>query len=139
MPQQLFYANQGLEVIASAVGSRLANGKIRLFKSGFTPNITTTQADLVAEEANYTGYAPGGLDVVGWAGPYLAPEGGMSIQTASFTFTTGAPTTVPNLIGGYWIETEEEDAVVIAEFAEPQPMQNPMQVLNIQARLVFPN
>lgn len=139
MPQQIFYANQGLEDVVSAVGTALANGKIRLFKSGFSPNITTTVADLEEHEANYTGYAAGGLDVVGWAGPFLAPEGGMAIQTVSFTFSTGAPVTTPNLIAGYWIETEGGNVVVIAEFAEPQPMQTPLQLISIQARLVFPN
>lgn len=139
MPQQLFYSNQGLQVLTGSIMPALAVGKIRLFKSGFTPDITTTVADLVENEANYSGYAAGGIAVAEWNGPYFAPEGGMAIQTPSVDFSTATTVTVPNLIGGWWFQDDNNSAVVIAEFGDPQPMQVPYQVLTIQVRLVFPN
>lgn len=139
MPQQLFYSNDGARSIAERVVDTWVDMKLRLFKAGFTPNIATTGAELAENEANYTGYTAGGEAVDAFVGPYLAPEGGFAIQTPTVVFDCVSTVTVPNLIGGYWLDLGSNTPAVICEFAEPQPMQVLYQSISVQVRLVFPN
>lgn len=137
MPQQLFYPNEGLIVVTTALVQGISNMTLHLFKSGYSPTITVTQADLEEQEADYTGYAAALVE--NWNGPFLAPEGGFAIVSPTISFTMGNPVVVPNLIGGYWLEDENGKVLVCCEFAEPQPMQVRYQQIQIGIRLVYPN
>lgn len=87
-------------------------GKIRLFQSTLgVPTANTTQADLVDNEADYTGYPSGGFTVSTMAPPMGAPGGGVVILSNEVfaVFTSG----LPNTIGGYWLEDTAGDVIQI--------------------------
>ncbi len=72
----VFYPNSGTLEIASGVQTMLALSKLRLFKSTLSPGVTTTKAQLLAEEADFTGYPAGGETVTAFLSPGLYPLGG---------------------------------------------------------------
>ena len=87
-------------------------GLIRLFQSSLgVPTANTTKAELVAAEADYTGYPSGGFDVLTMAPPMGAPGGGVVILSNEVfaVFTSGSP----NTIGGYWLEDTAGNVIQI--------------------------
>lgn len=137
MPQ--FYPNSSTIVIAGLVQDELALSKLRLFQEGFVPSIATTRAELVAAEADYTGYPAGGVEVTAWLDPILNPIGGASIDMPTEQFAAAAPYTVGNTIGGYWIETAGGVLIVVGTFATPIPIGAAGQGFPMTLTLVFPN
>ena len=86
--------------------------KLRLFQSSLgVPTIETVKADLVAAEADYTGYPAGGFTVTVMGPPLGAPGGGVVILTNELiaVFTTGAP----NSIGGYWLQDTAGNVILV--------------------------
>lgn len=59
----LLYTLVGCNFVAAAVRTALAAGHMRLYQSSFTPNINSPSADFITAEADYTGYAAGGIAV----------------------------------------------------------------------------
>ncbi len=133
----VFYPNSGTLEIASGVQTMLALSKLRLFKSTLSPGVTTTKAQLLAEEADFTGYPAGGETVTAFLSPGLYPLGGASISAPTEQFATTDPTIVGNLIGGWWLENAGGDVIAIGTFPSPVPMQTPFQILPITITLVF--
>ena len=100
--------NEAAQTKALAEQTRLASSKLRLFKSSLTPSINTTREQLLAAEADFSGYSSGGLTVTAWTDPVRDPRGGWSIESGLKQFTVTDPDPdpiVPNDIGGYWVET----------------------------------
>lgn len=85
---------------------KLANATVHLFKAGFVPNDSTTRTDLTNNECDFTGYAP--AVVATWHDPLEAAGGGHSITAPTVQIDSATPFTDSNVVGGYWIETEDE-------------------------------
>jgi len=134
-----FFPNSASLAIAALVQGELALSKIRLFQDGFSPSVNTTRAQLIAEEADYTGYAAGGETVTAFLPPILNPLGGASIDWPTVQFDAVAPYTVGNVIGGWWLE-DAAGAVVyaIGTFAAPIPVGAAGQGFPLSGSLVFP-
>lgn len=132
----VFYPNVGILEKAQNLQTSLAAGKMRLYKDGFLPTVTTVLADLVAEECDFTGYPAGGEDVLAWLNPILDPAGGASIEsgTVQFEWATGAPD-VANLVGG-WFYTTAGGMLIIGTFPVSVPMEGPGQGLPLNVKLV---
>ena len=101
----ILYPNSGLLWGAGLLKTALANSKIRLFKAdaGIILTNATTQAELVAGECDFTGYAA--ITVAAWNNPLLNPVGGAGIDSGLQQFATANPYTVGNSVGGGWVET----------------------------------
>jgi hypothetical protein len=131
----VFYPNVGALWMAGEVGTLLAVSEMHLFQSTIVPDVNTVLADLVAEEADFTGYADIALTVFG--APYLVPVGGAAVNSPAVQFNTGDPTTVANTIGGAWIQTAGGDLVLIDVFPTPIAMDAPGKAIPIQEILRF--
>lgn len=107
------YPNSGALWLAGVVRTALAGCVMKLFKDGegIVVGPALTIAELTAAEADYTGYA--GITVAAMTAPLLNPLGGASISTATQQFAITAPYTLPNVIGGGWIE-DSTGALVMA-------------------------
>lgn len=133
----VFYPNAGALVLAEEAQALLAASMLRLFKSTIIPNVSTTLAELEADEADFTGYAAGGIEITAFFDPVLYPLGGASISAPTVQFQTDDPTTVGNVIGGWWLETAGGNLFAIGTFPNGQPMQAPNQGLPLNLTLVF--
>lgn len=136
-----FFPNAGVLYTASTMQAALADSKLRLFKAGFTPSISTTQAELVANEADYTGYPAGGVVLDEWFPPVFNPAGGASIDSPAVQFRASSPYTITNVIGGWWVETLSPNSALIAigTFSSGIPLGAQGQGFPINLTLVWPN
>ena len=131
------YTLLGCEFIAEAVRAALAAGHIKLFKSTLTPDPSTPLADFISNECDFTGYAA--IAVADWNLPILSDVSGFEIGMPLVQFMTDNPTTVGNLVGGWFYEdTGNATAVVFGTFASPVPMEVPFAGIPLAPRLVFP-
>lgn len=116
----LVYPNVGALLLAAQVQTYLAAGKVRLYQAGkgIMLGPTTTLADLTAAgvEADYTGYAAGGIAVAAWLDPLLADLGGAAIDSGLVSFVPAAPYTVGNTIQGWWYESAGGDLLFAGDF-----------------------
>lgn len=131
----VFYPSVGSLWLAGITGTELANSVIHLYQSSLVPTVDTVLADLVAAEADFSGYAP--ITLVAWGAPYLVAAGGAAVNSPCSQFNTDDPTTVTNLIGGAWIETAGGDLVIIDAFPSAIPMDAPSKAIPIQEILRF--
>jgi hypothetical protein len=118
----IFYPAISCLAQATATAALLAGAKLRLFKDGFQPGFGTVKADLVAVEADYSGYTPGGVVIASFGTPVRILELGYAIIGQPITFARGAGPT-SNVIGGWWLETAAGDLYAIGTLPAPQPMQ----------------
>jgi hypothetical protein len=132
----VFYPNAGCIWLAGITRTALAGSKCRLFQDSLgVPTPTTTLADLVAAEADFSGYAE--ITITNFMLPYLFPGGGSAINSPSMQFMTADPTTVPNNIGGAWIETAGGVLVAIDSFPNSVPMNVPNLAIPLLEILAF--
>lgn len=132
----MLYTLAGALFLADAFRTALAAGHIKLFKSDLVPSPETPLADFLANEADYTGYAA--IAVANWNVPILADVSGYEMNCPLVQFATGSPTTVGNLIGGWFYEDAgNTTGVVFGTFATPVPMEVPGQGIPLAPRLVF--
>lgn len=101
----IIYPNSGALWGAGLLRTALAGSEVHLYQAsmGIVINPALTLAELEAAEANYTGYAAEAITA--FAAPLLNPLGGASIDSGSVQFAIESPYTVPNVIGGGWIQT----------------------------------
>lgn len=133
----LLYTLLGVEFLAEAFRTALAAGHIRLFKSSFTPSPDSPLADFVANETDFTGYAA--IAVANWNTPILGPGSSFQIGMPLVQFETGNPTTVGDVVGGwFYVDTADAVAVIFGTFATPVPMQVPFSGIPLAPTLVFP-
>jgi hypothetical protein len=116
-----------------------AASKVRLFKSTLIPTPSTTKAEFVAAEADYTDYPAGGEAIATWLAPILNPAGGASISapTVQFDVTTANPPDT-NLIGGAWLEDAAGKVRLVMPFAAPVPMEVQGQGFPLNLTFGFP-
>jgi hypothetical protein len=95
-------------------------GKLRFFDAPLVPDVTTTQAELVAAETLLGGYPAGGYDLDDFGNPLLVSGGGAAITspvvTVAFTVAPGA-----SLAGG-WVEDPDGDVRAVFIFDPPRPL-----------------
>lgn len=116
-----FYPSTGTRALATLVQTALVNSVVRLFQDTITPTPSTTQAELIAEEADFSGYAA--ITVAAWLDPATDPSGNSSTQFPTVQFaTTGSPPAIGNQIGGFWVETVGGDVMQIIIFDAAVPM-----------------
>lgn len=112
--------------------SALDGAAFRLYKNTLTPDEATTLADLVAAEADYTGYVAQTLamtpDMVNADGNYLA-------ESDLHTFLPSDNVT-PNTIGGMWAD-DGTGALVIWPLDAPKAVSptNPLKVVVFESYL----
>lgn len=123
----VFYPTVGSLWLAGITRTALANSVMHLFQSSLVPNVDTVLADLVAAEADFSGYAP--ITLVAWGAQYVSPAGGAAINSPCAQFNTADPTTITNNIGGAWIETAGGILVFIDTFPDAIPMNAPNKAI----------
>lgn len=112
----------GCQKNAAAWQTAMASSKLHLFKSSFTPSVSTTKAEFEENEADYTGYAE--ATITAWLAPILAPGAGFMVSSPTTQFTTGSSDpTVGNVIGGCWVEDSAGAVRLYVVFDQPVPMQ----------------
>lgn len=126
----------GAKEIALARQADMANAVISLFKWSFVPGVSTTKAELEANECDFTDYAT--KVIAAWTGPVLAPVSGYQINAPVQTWTV-VTATVGNTVGGYWIEDATGDVIDIVVFDDPGvPMTNVDQAVQVTPVQFFP-
>ena len=131
-----FYPNAGILKKAANLRTSLAGGFMHLFKDGFLPDVTTTVAELTANECDYAGYLAGGIPVVNWLAPLLDPAGGASIESGTIQFawnTSGED--IGNLVGG-WFYTTPLGLLIVGTFPISIPMEGPGQGIPLSVKLI---
>lgn len=134
-----FYPNASTLYLAGLVQADLAASKLRLFQEGFVPSIATSRAELIAAEADYTGYTAGGETIAAWLAPLLNPIGGASIDMPTIQFDAASPYTVANVVAGWWIETAGGVVIAVGTFTTPISIGAVGQGFPMTVTLVFPN
>jgi hypothetical protein len=109
---------------------------VRLFKADYVPTVNTVLADLEANEADYSDYAP--QTITAWLPPSSSVFGGAQILAPTVQFLCVDAQAVENAIGGYWIETATGDVVLIRQFDSPVAMVSNGDVVQITPVYVFP-
>jgi hypothetical protein len=107
--QYVVYGRAFMETVIAAFktvpgGALVVTGKVRLSTDpSFNPTPLSKISDLTPNEANYSGYASGGIAAVLSAPVILSPAAVATVISAFFLATTGSPF-VPNNTYGYWID-----------------------------------
>lgn len=116
---RVFYTNEAVIQLATELDTALLLCTIDLYQDSLVPGITTTQAELAAAVATYSGYAQ--KSVAALLPPYLDPAGGAStnIATQQFQHSGGA---VANNIGGAWVEDAGGIVRLVIAFDNPVTM-----------------
>lgn len=118
----LFYPAVSCLLQATASAVLLAGAKLRLWKAGLSPQFGVTRADLLAAEADYSGYPSGGVVISSWGGPVRILSLGYAITGQQVTFARSAGS-ASNVIGGWWLETAGGDLYAVGILPQPQAMQ----------------
>ena len=126
------------ECLANAIAmvTRYAGCKCRLFSGDFTPNFKTNILELVAHEANYDGYTPGGVAVDGVSSPVLCNSPGFLVTLTFPAFRVADNPSATDVVGGFWIESAAGDLRIIGVFPDLIPMQTSGQGFPIITTLV---
>lgn len=121
-----------LEAAITAVGDACT---VHLIKATMVITSITTLAELLANEADYTGY--GGVVLGDWMPPYWQSQGvAVAYSTAPAVFQpTGSA--VGNIIYGYWVQTGAMTPVLVGAelLATPVPLGNALDQLAITVPL----
>lgn len=120
----------------TAIQTPFATGKIRLIQSPLTLTPGMNEADLVAVEADYTGYAAKTLTTL--PAPYIDQvNGGVSFEIPTQQFDIGATPTVFNDIYGGWVEDSGANLLMAFTVINPYPMQGVGDALPLNLILNF--
>lgn len=123
MPDSQFYTKEAATAKAAATQTALAASKLRFTQSPFIPNQFSTKAEMVAAEANFSGYTAGGYAIATWAGPDNNSGGGSKITSPAIHAAIVDPDPdpiVPNTLTGWWVETGT-GVVRLSGTLDPQP------------------
>lgn len=123
-PTILVFPAVGLLDHAGLIRTRLAGSRVMLFKTGYTPTFASTLAEVVAHEADFDGYPPGGIVVPAWGAVVLAPGQGTFFQSTPVQFTYGPPgPNGGNVVAGYAVVTADNVLWLVGTFPDPIPFQ----------------
>jgi len=113
-----------------------ATPKLRLFKSPFTVDELTTEADLVAIEADCDGYTVGGFALTFTTG-YITPDLVPSNESNLVSIIMPNPVVVPNTIYGGWI-SNPSGALMVFNLPLPVALTQPGNALKIVVEDSYP-
>lgn len=125
MPAIQIYTRQAAVAKANVIKTTLALSKMRLFKSTLSANVNTTKDQLVAAEADFSGYTAGGYTLTAWTGPVNNPGSGSIITSPAINPAFAAPAEDPpvgNSLGGWWVELAAGGVWLVGTFDEPITM-----------------
>jgi hypothetical protein len=135
MADQSYLSLSGAKEEADAAQARMANAKMRLFKSGFFPTPTTPIAEFEAQEADFDGYVE--KTILLWAAPVLAGVGWMTYApTQTFVYDDGVGH-VGNSIGGYWLELATGELIGYTLFDPAEAVQGVGQAIIRTPTLIY--
>lgn len=121
----------------TTIKAALAASKVRLFKSSLAPNPTTLKTEFVAAEADYDGYAAGGLAVAAFNGPSNNPTGGAAITSPLVYFTWVLDVdSIGNMVGGWWLELAAGGMWAYTVFPQPIAMAAPGDAIPLIIQLL---
>jgi len=115
----------GSQILAEQFQTHLAASKLRLFVSGYVPSPTEVLADLVANEATFSGYTAGGYPLSSWAGPNYNPGGGSQVNAPQVQVDFVAPGSgvpVTNNVAGWFLVDSGGNLIADGIFASPIPL-----------------
>ena len=139
MARFVFPPAEQLSEITAALAANLATYKVRLLLSVVPLSPIPSLADLVAAEANFTGYTA----VAAAAPPVPFPDvvqGGVSWTSPNDIFTVGSTPTVTNTIYGFWVEYPSSSPTalyLLVLFNTPVQMNMPGDQINLQFTLNY--
>ena len=130
MPDTQFQSLNSANVQATAAKTRNANSVLHLYQFGFTPNITTSLAELTANECTFAGYTA--ITIATWSDPFLlgnawAISGGQQI----FRYNSGSGS-VGNQAGGWYLVTAGGQLLDVGIFDPTRPVQGDGQVVIVE-------
>jgi hypothetical protein len=126
--------SQALAALAARIAN-LTGGNIRLYQDdGFVPDAQSVLADLAAHEANYTGYAAGGIALAGPLGPYIDGENRWSENYPTVIFQPTGPVLVSNEIRGVFFEDSAAALDEVWIFDEPITMATVLDKVLVDAK-----
>jgi len=134
----IFRTNEACLTTAAELQTAFAASLVRLFKSTFIPTVSTTKAELVANEVLFTGYPAGGEPITAWLDPLLDPSGGASITAPTVQFAVTGPVVDTDLVGGFWLEDAGGDVRIVGQLANPIPMEVVGQGFPLNLKEVVP-
>lgn len=122
--------------LADDVKASLAAGLVRLFQQTLAdPTQDTTRAQLLANEATFSGYTAGGYEVAAFNGPLNDPTSGAVLLSPPVIPTMAvADPLVGNVITGFWYEVGTQ-VYAIGTFPSPQAMAAPGDNIPMMFRL----
>jgi hypothetical protein len=122
MPAYSLYTRQAAEAKAIVIRTSLAASKLRLFKSTLSLNVNTTHAQLLAAEADFSGYTAGGYAIANFSLPVNNPGSGSILTSPAIDIRYIAPEEDPpvgNSIAGWWVETSAGTVRIMGVFDQP--------------------
>lgn len=125
MADSQFVTLEGALTKATAMKTAFAASKLRLCQAPFVPTMFSTKAELVAAEANYSGYPAGGYALATWTGPLKDPSGGAVITSPLVNIIMVDPDPdplVPNTISAWWIEDATGNVRIVGTYEEPRTL-----------------
>jgi len=133
---RVFYTNEAVMTLATELQTAMAASTLDLYQDSLVPGIQTTQAELAAAVATYSGYAQ--IAVATLLAPYLDPAGGAStnVATRQFQHSGGATS---NQIGGAWMEDAGGNVRIVVAFDQPIPMSAATDAIPIDVVFNFKN
>jgi len=125
VPNYNLYTREAATEKATVIKTSLATSKVRFFQSTLSVSQNTTKAELVAAEADFSGYTAGGYALAAWLGPVKNQAGGSVITSPTVMVLTEDPDPDPfvgNTIGGFWVEDTSGDVRLVGVFDPTIPM-----------------
>jgi hypothetical protein len=135
----ILYPKPGQLFLAGLAQTALANAVLHLVASNLNLNQDTPLADLVAAEANYSGYAA--KTITTFSDPFFAVGGGATISSPylQFEFVPPVPPALPvaNTIYMFYLLDSTGKLVVAGTLDQPTVMQELGDALPITLQLNF--
>jgi len=119
------YTRQAAMEKATVIKTSLATSKVRFFQSTLSVSQNTTKVELVAAEADFSGYTAAGYALTAWGGPVKNAAGGAIITSPAISPAVTDPDPDPivgNTLGGWWVEDTSGDVRLVGVFDQPIPM-----------------
>lgn len=120
-----------IDSVGAAVTVVFSGAKVALYTNNFTPTVDSVLSDFT--EADYTGYTAGGIAITPFGTAAWASQGAAVAYGSLATFNPTNPTTVGNIIYGYFIFSGGTPQTLVGaeRFASPIPMQSAADQINI--------
>jgi hypothetical protein len=126
MPDSQFLSQAGAYQLALQRQTYLENAVMHLFQFPFVPTPASTLADLLAQEANFDGYAT--KTIATWPEIVAASGTAFLLYGAQQTFIwSHVNLDVGNMIAGHFIVSAAGDLVDVVTYDAALPMQGPFQ------------